>query len=47
MVKKMPLTPRAARRTVTTDVVTRVSAHDISHRAHDDALSRDGGEVGG
>lgn len=35
MVKKMPVTPRVARRTVTTDVVTRVPAHDISHRAYE------------
>ena len=34
MVQKMPVTPRAARRAVTTDVVTRVSAHDISQRAY-------------
>jgi len=35
MVKKMQVTPRATRRTVTTDVVTRVSAHDISHHAYE------------
>jgi hypothetical protein len=36
MVKKMPATARAAaRRTVRTDVVTRVSAHNISHRAYE------------
>ena len=35
MVKTMPGTPRAARGTVTTDVVTRVSAHAISHRAYE------------
>jgi hypothetical protein len=35
MVKTMPGTPRAARGTVTTDVVTRVSAHVISPRAYE------------
>jgi hypothetical protein len=36
MVKRMPVTPRAAaRRTVKTDVVTRVSAHDVSRRAYE------------
>lgn len=34
MVKKMPVTPRAAQRTTKTDVVTRVPAEDISHRAY-------------
>ena len=36
MAKKMPVTPRAdARRTVKTDVATRVSAHDVSRRAYE------------
>ena len=34
MVKKMSRVSRPAPRTVETDVVTRVSAHDISHRAY-------------
>ena len=35
MVKKMSRVSRPAPRTVETDVVTRVSAHDISHRAYE------------
>ena len=34
MVKKMAVTPRAAQRAAKTDVVTRVPADDISHRAY-------------
>jgi hypothetical protein len=34
MVKRIPETPRPARRTTKTDVVTRVPAEDISHRAY-------------
>lgn len=34
MVKKMPVTPRAAQSTAKTDVVTRVSAEAVSRRAY-------------
>jgi Protein of unknown function (DUF2934) len=32
--KKLPATPRAAQKTVKTDVAAPVSAHDIGHRAY-------------
>jgi hypothetical protein len=35
MVKTRPEAPRPARRTAKTDVVTRVPANEISHRAHE------------
>jgi hypothetical protein len=35
MVKKLRVTPRAARRTVTTNVVAPVSVRDISRRAYE------------
>jgi DUF2934 family protein len=35
MVKKPPVTPRAVRRRVTTNVGARVSMHDISRRAYE------------
>jgi hypothetical protein len=34
MVKKVPVTPRAAQRNAKTDVVIRVSAKAVSHRAY-------------
>ena len=40
MVKKMPVTPRAAQPTAKTDVVTRVSAEAIKRRAYNLFLAR-------
>jgi DUF2934 family protein len=40
MVKKMPVTPRAAQSTAKTDVVTRVSAEAVSRRAYSLFLAR-------
>ena len=34
MVKKMPVTPRSTQRPVKTDVVTRVPAETVRHRAY-------------
>jgi hypothetical protein len=45
MVKKMPVTPRAAQSTAKTDVVTRVSAEAVSRRAYSLFQER-GGEHG-
>jgi hypothetical protein len=45
MVKKTPVTPRAAQSTAKTDVVTRVSAEAVSRRAYSLFQAR-GGEHG-